>query len=74
MSAEPENVVWLDGAEAATKGIPVDNVLESAKAECEEVVVIGYQKGSAERLYVATRRLSGARPVTQHHQDREEGR
>lgn len=49
MSAE---IVWLDGAEAATNGVPVERVLEAAKGECEEVVVIGYTKGVG-HLYAA---------------------
>lgn len=51
--SESENIVWLEGAEASTKGIPVEDVLNWAKGECEEVVVIGYVKGKPNRLYAA---------------------
>jgi hypothetical protein len=51
--SEGAEVIWLEGAEAATKGVPVANVCDSAKEACEEVVVVGYEKGSG-KLYVAS--------------------
>jgi len=45
-------VVWLDGAKVETLGVPVADVLDGAKDECEEVVVIGYRKGG-DSLYMA---------------------
>lgn len=48
-----DNIVWLDGAEAETNGVPVESVLEAAKDQCEEVVVFGYLKGD-NGLYVAS--------------------
>lgn len=46
-----DNVVWLDDAEAATYGVPVEQVLAAAGEECEEVLVLGYLKGGADQLY-----------------------
>lgn len=56
MTDTAENVVWLDGAEAKTLGVPVpvpvSAVCDAAKDACEEIVVIGYQKGDG-KLYCA---------------------
>ena len=51
--ASGAEIIWLDGAEAETNGVPVDAVLDGAKDECEEVVVIGYVKGRPNHLYMA---------------------
>ena len=45
------NVVWLAGAESETHGVSIDEVLSAAKEECEEVVVLGYLKGTPEHLF-----------------------
>lgn len=42
--SEAENVIWLEGAEAATHGVPVSKVCDAAKEACEEVVILGYAK------------------------------
>lgn len=49
---EDANIIWLDGAKVETSGVPVANVCDSAKEACEEVVIVGYEKGVG-RLYVA---------------------
>lgn len=49
-----DNVVWLEGAEAETHGVPVDEVLDRARDVCEEVVVLGYLKGNPHGLYAAS--------------------
>lgn len=50
---EGAEVIWLEGAKVGTHGVPVESVCDNAKEACEEIVVIGYEKGAG-KLYVAS--------------------
>ncbi len=52
MTDAAENVVWLEGAKVQADGVPVDQVLETAKGHLREVVVLGLEKETG-HLYAA---------------------